>query len=302
MPEISKRKAGGPTNGTPAKAGSVLASAVDVADIQDDYIKMLLYGQNRVGKTTLACQFPKPLLLISFEPAKSGGARSVKRVPGIRYVKVESTVGADQLAGELRGADFATHVLDGAGHLERMHMADVLGLTEQEMSEQLGRAAHGGISRDQYTDRTERTKNQLKKFLNLQAHTVIICREKDHSPPRDQYQPRILRTVQVESFVASDLSGGTVGWLHDTCDFVCRLYVEKEVVTKTEKVRNAKGKLVERQYDEETGRQVRRLRTMLHPNYAAGFRSERPAEIPEFVQADTPEEMYNKMMALIRGG
>jgi hypothetical protein len=274
-----------------------LSQAIDVAELQDDHLKFVIYGQNRVGKTTLACQFPKPLLLISFEPAKTGGAKSVKNVPGVRYLRVTSLRQAQELAQELKAdRTYKTHVLDTATSYQDLILQELLDL--DALPEQLN---WGTVSRDVYRERSEKTREGLRPFLNLDAHTVVCAKERDHNPP-DRDKPKMLRGSQPESFFASDLGGATVGWLHDVCDYVCRLYVEKEVVTKTEKVRNAKGKLVERQYDEETGRQVRRLRTMLHPNYAAGFRSERPAEIPEFVQADSPEEMYNKVMVLIRGG
>ncbi len=43
--------------------------------------------------------------------------------------------------------DSDTHVLDGGSNWERMHMAAVLGV--DDLTEQLGRKSHGGISRDQ---------------------------------------------------------------------------------------------------------------------------------------------------------
>ena len=57
------------------------------------------------------------------------------------------------------------------------------------------------------------------------------------------------------------------------------------------------GKIAE-ETAEETGRYVRRLRTLPHPNFAAGFRSEVPENLPEYIEEPT----YEKLLAVIRGG
>lgn len=283
----------------PAKEanGSVLSRAIPVADLEDDFIKMVLYGVNRIGKTTLACQFPKPLLLVTFEPAKSGGAKSVRKVPYVDFIQIGSTVEAEQLAQELETSNkYKSHILDGGSNWERMHLSDVLGISPEELTEQIGKAAHGGITREHYTERTERIKNQLRKFLRLSANTVLVCTEKDHSPPRDQFQSKVTRGFEPESFFAANLSGGAVGWLHDACDYIARLYIEKETkeVVTTHKIG---GKAIQRKETVETGNIVRKLRTLMHPNYAAGFRSENPIAVPECITRPT----YEKIAKVVRG-
>lgn len=308
-PTVTRQRAG--NNGTPAPqrpTGSILAQAVPVSSIETEYIKICIYGQNRVGKTTLACGriekgkyiegsgFPKPLLLVSFEPAETGGgANSVRKIPDVHFLHIKSTAEANKLAGELQtDTHFKTHVLDGAANWERMHLQDVLGV--DVLTEQLGRNAHGGITREHYTDRTERMKNQLRLFLNLKAHTVLLCREKDHQPPKDQFKPRMMRGFEPESFFASDLSGGTVGWMHDAFDYIARLYMEREVRVE-ETTTKMNGRDVVNRTEVETGRIVRRLRTIYHPNYAAGFRSCDPDTVPEWIDDPT----YQKIKDVIDG-
>ncbi len=290
MPTINKQTMKKPLP-VPTRNGSVLASAIPVNKLVDEYIKIVIYGQNRTGKTTLACQFPKPLLLIAFEPARSGGARSVKRVPGVDYIKITSTTQAKQLATELiNDRKYKTHVLDTVTSYQDIVLQEILDLPEA--IEQL---SWGMVTRDQYRERSEKTRELLRPFLNLNAHTVLCAKEKDHNPP-DREKPKILRGLADESFFATDLGGATVGWLHDACDYITRLYLEKEVkveITKT--VINKKVR--ENRREVETGRIVRRLRTLLHPNYAAGFRSERPETIPEFIEDPTFDKIYD----LIRG-
>ena len=69
--------------------GSAVSLAVKADEIEDQFVQLTIYGQNRVGKTTLACQFEKPLVLISFEPNRTGGANSIKRIPGVYVVRVK---------------------------------------------------------------------------------------------------------------------------------------------------------------------------------------------------------------------
>ena len=69
MPQISKQH---PTRAPSSNSGSILDRAVPVGKMAATPIKLLIYGVNRVGKTTFACCAAKPLLLLSFEPAQAG--------------------------------------------------------------------------------------------------------------------------------------------------------------------------------------------------------------------------------------
>jgi hypothetical protein len=277
-----------PTPNRTQPTGSILSRAVPVAEVGDDSIKIVLYGQNRVGKTYLACQFPKPLLLVDMEPnSKGGGSRTVRRVQGVTYLKVTTSKDAIALAHELKGGEkFQTVVVDSATGYQDLILREILELPK--VPEML---SWGMVSRDHYRARSEKTREALRPFLDLDCHVVITAKEKDHNPP-DRDKPEIIRGSQLESFFASDLGGATVGWLHDACDYICRLYIEKEVVRK--KVRQANQEI---EVDVETGKNVRRLRTMYHPNFAAGFRSEFPDRVPEYIQDPT----FDKIHRVIKG-
>ncbi len=293
MPVIKRQKA---NDKRMKDSEDILSQIIPVSEIEDDWIKFLCYGQNRVGKTTLACEFPKPLLLVAFEPNKTGGAKSVKRVPGVSYLRVGDSLKAMELSKRLReeSGRFKTVVLDSVTSYQDIILKEILDLPE--LPEQLN---WGMVSRDQYRERSEKTREALRPFLSLECHVVANAKERDHNPP-DKEKPQILRGQQLESFFAADLGGATVGWLQDACDYIGRLYIEKEVTTRIEKIK-VLNKVKEKEITEETGRLVRRLRTMYHPNYSAGFRSEAPESVPEFLEAGTPKEMYHKVMQVIRG-
>lgn len=299
MPIVSKQTAVIKTT-KPKTGGSILSGSISIADLEDEFIKLVIYGTNRVGKTSLACQFPKPLLLVALDPTKTGGAKSVRKVEGVQYVRCTTSLMTITVAKEVRdgatciisdsryrGKRFASVVFDGATSYQDIVLKELLGLSE--LPEQLN---WGTVSRDIYRERSEKTREGLRPFLDLDCNVVVIAKERDHNP-QDKDKPAIIRSDSgIESFFASDLGGATVGWLHDACE-ITRLYMAKETAKKQIKVTG--GKTIEQEY--ETGRSVRRLRTMLHTNFAAGIRSENPDNVPEYISEPT----YAKIKAVIDG-
>jgi hypothetical protein len=88
------------------------------------------------------------------------------------------------------------------------------------------------------------------------------------------------------------LGGGTVKWLQDSMDYNGQLLMENEV--KEVEYEQAGEKIM---MTEPTGKVIRRLRCQYHPNFAAGFRSEHPQSVPEFIDDPT----YDKIKAVIDG-
>lgn len=304
MPQVTQQRAR--TAPTPQTKGGILSRAVPVGQMERATLKILMYGQNRVGKTTFACQFAKPLLLISFEPAKTGGAESVRLVDGVSILRhgvdfngVAETV---QLARELKqeAKAYKTVVLDSASTMQDMVLCGILNLpaVPDQMS-------WGMVGSDGYRQRSEKTREVLRPFLDLDVDTIVLAKEKDHNPPKEEkvnertgkvqpdMRPKFLRGVEQASFIAADLGGATTGWLQDACDCVCRLFVEEEV---KELVLN-RGKPTESRTFTPTGKFIRYLRTGYHPNYAAGVRSCRPEAVPEVIPNPTAE----KLLAVLAG-
>lgn len=299
MPQVTKQS---PAPRKVVKTGNILDEIVPVTEVDDEWLQIVIYGQNRVGKTTLACQFPKPLLLLAMEPNRTGGAMSVRKIPGVDFHRLSSKDQIVRMAAALKGGNaeskcmpgkaYQTVVLDSATSLQDIVLKKILGLTE--MPEML---SWGSVSLQQYRERSEQTRECLRPFLNLPMHVVILGKEKDHNPP-DKDKPEMLRGFTPESYIATDLGGQTAGWLHDACDYLCRLSIDKELVerkVKTGKGPDGKDTFITRV--EETGRMVRRLRTAYHPNYASGFRSANPKNVPEFII----DPSFAKIWEVIKG-
>lgn len=281
------------------KTGSLLASAIDVRELGDVPLKVCIYGENRVGKTSLACEFPKPLLLISFEPAKSGGATSVRKVEGVKFKRITTSEDMYKIVEELKqDTFFKSHVLDGATSMQDVFLRELMEVPETPTT-----LWFNSVPDEIYKQRSEKTKEALRKFLQLDANTIVLAKEKDHNPPktsRENKKPKMLNSMEVESYFASDVGSATAGFLHDCCDSICRLYTAKEVKEEVTYMEMAGVKEKNVEYVE-TGRIVHRLRTLKHPNFAAGIRSDSPGYVPEFVEGESPKILYDKLMQVIRG-
>ncbi len=312
MPKAERQRPVSVATSHPVSDGTVLSEAFDIGQLEDSFVKMLVYGTNGVGKSTLACDFPKPLLLLALEPGLTGGARSVRKVPGVKYLHLKPdrvqkrdgswettesiTAKLFRLADELKASNpFATVVVDSVTSLQEIVLQEILGL--DTLPAQLN---FGTISGDSYRTRAERTKEALRPWVDLPCHTVFIGKEKDHNPPKEErvnektgkVQPdmraRFIRGLQQESFVTVDLGGGTASWLQDGCDYIGRLYFDREMLRQ----RVGATEIVS-----ETGKFIRCLRIGYHPNFAARFRSDTPAELPEAIEQPT----WLKIQAAIQG-
>lgn len=305
----------------PPPSADPLADALPVGEIPHNWVNMILYGVNGIGKTTLACDFPKPLLLVSFEPGTTGGSQSVRNLAGVTFKAVDSKVLAVDICRRLerdsrsnwrRGKDgtwvalkdaegrpsytgepFVTHILDSCTSLQDMVLKELMGC--KDMPVQLN---WGTVPEGYYQARSEIAKEVMQLYRNLEANTIYIALEKDHNAKTEDRKV-LTRGLQLESFFSADLGQATVKWMRNACDYICQLYIAREVKRHPDKrVKGPDGKVVVRPGEEyETGRFVRRLRTLFHGNYDARMRSPDRTAVPEYIEEPT----FDLIARVIRG-
>lgn len=295
MPPISKSTNSRPQVQSqrinPSQMTGILSRAIPVEQLPESHIKAIIYGVNRVGKTTWACQFPKPLLLVDCEPSKEGGAGSVRRESGVTFLKMDNSADVVQLATELvNNNPFKSVVIDSVTSLERIVLAEIVKLPAVKDMMKPSDIGFGQAGQAIYMKRSEEMRKILRHYIDLPCHVVFTAKEKDHNPNKDDNRSKVVRGHQEESFYGPDLGGGTVEWLRDACDYILQLTMQKEIVTKKVKFGDEE---IERH--EETGKTVRRLRMILHTNYAAGCRAE-TQDIPEFIDNPT----FEKFIKVVR--
>lgn len=332
MPEM--RRQSPPPKPTPLPEGSLLANAVPVSKMGQRHVKLCIYGRNRSGKTTLAGEIARstnaPALFISCEPDENGGADSVSDVEGVLLQRVSHVhLGQDKdgrwlnandkrcvrrdkvkgyakvvaIANELAGDHpFKTVVLDTVTSLQDIILVELLGLPKvpEIMS-------WGAVPDGTYLTRSEKLRETVRPLLALtNCNVVILAQEKDHNASEDRTgKSKILPgsagwTMQMGSFMAPSLGATTAQWLQDNCGYVIQIYedeVKQEVVipqmTPDGKPAESTVQLVG------TGKRQRHLRLLYHPNFAAGGRVPYSRNVPEWVTAPTPRELYAAMSVYI---
>lgn len=290
------------------EASSVLAGAVPVSSLREERAKICIYGRNRVGKTTLAAQFKKPLLIVSSEPDTCGGTSSISNIEGIQLSrispkklpddKVHGSAKVVAIANQLAARNpFNTVVLDTVTSLQDVILVELMGLSK--VPEML---SWGMVPDGVYQQRAEKLRETIRPLLDLQnCNVVILAQEKDHNMPEERGgKSKLLHTMQQGSFIAPALGATNAQWLQDNCGYVVQIY-EDEVTREIAIPQNdARGQPIAPAIQRVgTGKRQRHLRLQYHPNFAAGGRWQFNRDMPEFVTAPTPEELYAAMARYI---
>ena len=324
MPKVNRQTP--PRVAVPLPAGSLLADAVPVSSLREQHVRMCIYARNRAGKTTLAAQFPKPVLFISSEPDACGGATSIANVEGVRIQRVSHRLlGQDArgmwvdatdptcarrdtlkgsakflaIAAELGGRHpFKTVVLDTVTSLQDMVLVEMMGWDRIPDVQHVGM-----VHKDTWPVRAEKWRGLIRPMLDVSSCNVLyLAQEKDHNPAKDDFggRSKILHTMQMGSFMAPALGATNAQWLQDQCGYVIQIYedeVTEEVsVPQSDADGNPLPPSVQRVG---TGRRARHLRLLYHPNFAAGGRWQFDRGTPEFVSADTPADLYRALARLV---
>ncbi len=300
-----------PPKPEPALAlNGILAGAVPVTTLREQHTRTCIYGRNRSGKTTLACQFKKPLLIISSEPDACGGATSVADMEGVSLIrispkklpgdKVHGSAKVVAIANELLSRNpFATVVFDTVTSLQDVILVELMNLPKVPEMMSWGMVPDGV-----YQQRAEKLRETLRPLLDLNnCNLVILAQEKDHNAPEDRGgRSKLMHTMQQGSFMAPALGATNAQWLQDACGYVVHLY-EDEV---QQEIRipqmDAHGKPTEPVIQlVGTGKRQRHLRLLYHPNFAAGGRWRYGKDVPEYVTSPDPAGLYAAMATYVLG-
>lgn len=294
--------------------------AVDASDLSVSYLRVCAFGNNATGKTTFLGTFPKPLLVVSFEPILNGGADVLSGVSGVRvlrYGTAEQVKDRDAefsdpdeavaLARHLvaaKGSGYATVGVDSATSFQDAYLRKMMTEVGKDLPQTLG---FGTVPEGLYQKRSEAVKEGLRPFLDVPAHVVVLAKEKDHNPPKQEVRSertgkvlpdlrnKIVRGMQPQSWVAPDLGFSAMSWLLDATHYRLRFYFDREVV-----VHRTPNPLVDGEFTEhevETGRYTLRARCRQHAQYATGGKYRNPDKVPD----DLLEPSFEGLMAVVRG-
>jgi phage nucleotide-binding protein len=160
-------------------------------------IKMLVYGQPGIGKTTIALSSPNPVLF-DFD----GGVSRINKAHQCPTLQVESWEQVLEALAELEKAnDFKTIVVDTAGKMLDF-MSDYIMRNDPKMKMRDGSLALKG-----YGQRKVMFVNLLKRVSMMGKHIVFVAHEKEDKDGEN----RIVRP---------DMSGSSLGDLLKELDLV----------------------------------------------------------------------------------
>lgn len=242
-------------------------------------LKVNLYGLSRTGKTTLACTFPKKLLLIGAED----GTKSVHNVKGVDFVRLESSQELRDVVEFLKEGKYKTGVLDTASSLQDLVLREILDL--EELPAQL---SWGLASRDQWGQCALKTKEMLRALLDLvDSHemNIVICAQ-ERSFNTDEGGDVIM------PYVASAVSPSTVGWLNAACDYILETFIRQKT---KEKKTTIKKKVMTRRVVVKGVEYC--ARTAPDAVYTTKFRAPKGLPLPDVIV----DPSYAKIMKIIEG-
>lgn len=164
----------------------------------------------------------------------------------------------------------------------------------------------GRGSKDTFQMRASRWHDALRPYLDLKhMHVVILAQEKDHNPPVGDggfpdLKAKLLHTMQQGSFMAPSLGAANAQWLQDACGYIIQIY-EDEITEEVEvRMNHPDGTPAPSSFQRVgTGKRGRHLRLLYHPNFAAGGKWQYDKNVPEFVTAPTPAELYSALAGYI---
>lgn len=226
-------------------------------------IKLLIYGRGKTGKTRLACNFPKPLLLIGTED----GTKTVARVADVDFVKLQTSEELNDLigAGAVPGK-YKTVVLDTAGGYQDLVLKDVLGLEKVPVSKfkEAGKGESWGITgKGTWGTIGTRFKERVVELLNLSEthglNVVCIAHERNFNEEAT--------TDVMAPYVAAALTPGVAGWMNGVCDYIAQTFLREQVKATTGKVAGRDVTTYSK-----TGKIEYCLRVGPHPIFYTGFR------------------------------
>lgn len=289
MPKVVKQsmKKAPTKKGVKKNNGDIWSQIQAVDELEDDGIKLSIYGRSKTGKTRLACTFPKPLLLIGTEK----GTKSVKGTKGVHYVRIKHSEELDRIVEGLKEGEYESFVVDTAGGLSDMCLKEVLGIDDLPIQRSWGMA-----KREDWQTSGAQTKERLRQLLDLSethgVNAVIIAHERNFN---DEGTDNSI----IFPTVGSALTPSVTGWLNGAVDYIGQTFIREVTEQRTVKLG---AKSVSREV--KTGNNEYCLRIGSHSVFMTGFR------IPKDIEAKLPggklpewisNPSYDKIVSILNG-
>jgi len=256
--------------------GTIADRIEPLTTFTDQYMKILVYGRSKTGKTRFWSTFPGKILGICCSGGNKKG--EYKSIPKERHSKIQIiSLRTPQELLELidlyGGTDeYETWVLDHVSGFQFMVLAELLGL--DKIPEQL---RWGTATQDQYGQCGSTCKEIFRRLLSIEKNVVLVGQERD--PKEIKESELLLPQVGVE------LMPSLAGWLNPAVDYIVQTY----------KRQRTEERIIEIAGVTETVLQPINgvdycMRTGPHSVYTTGFRLSE-GDLPEYIVNPTWEKI-----------
>lgn len=285
MPSIKKQV------NVPKKASVVvpttISSRIKPLGSGDVFLKVLLYGESRTGKTTIWGTFPaKILVLICSGGNKTGETRSLDTPENrtrIDVLTIDKSTDIKEAVDYAKSSGlYSTVVLDHVSGLQDLVLKEILGL--EELPPQL---SWGLASREQYGQCSLKCKTFLREILNLECNVVIVGQERTFKGKEDG-----ISSDMIQPTIGVSVSPSLAGWLNPACDFILQTFIRPKMVTNTIKIGGKNMTTTVRGSGVDYC-----VRTEPHDIYYTKFRVPKGHRIPEVIV----DPDYDKIVSVIKG-
>ena len=229
----------------------------------------LFYGRSGTGKTTLACSYPKPLLLLDINDKGTDSVVDVKEVEVLQCVNWEDLEQAYWFLQ--RGTKYKTVVLDTITQMQGFGIDKIKVEVKGDLESPMTRNMWGEVS--------GLMKNLLLMYRELPSILVMTAQDRTESVEegnediyRDELDPEVGPAVMPS---IADLVNPAVNVLGQT-------YIKEVIIQKEGKIKRRIGW---------------RLRIGPHPYYITKVRAPRKIKLPNNIKNPT----YKKIMKILKG-
>lgn len=244
----------------------------------------VLYGRSGTGKTTLACDFPGPVLLIDI---KDQGTDSIMDLDDVDILKVEHwdelelyywTIKRQIKAGDF---EYKTIILDTLSQLQGLCVAKVIEEKNKNVDEEnLGR--WGIMTRKEWGEVASAMKKWITFYRDLEVETVFIAQDRTFNVGDDADSE-----VQLDPEVGPQLSPSVMKHLNASVDVIGNTFIREKLVER----RLKSGKTIEKEETQFC------LRLAPDPVYTTKIRKPKGQKLPKVMV----DPSYKKLFNLIKG-
>ena len=232
----------------------------------------VFYGRSGTGKTTLACTFPPPILLLD---VNDQGTDSVSDVEGLDVAEINSWEDFDQIYWFLRkDTNYETVVIDTTSQLQRLCERHILE-KKNKKTDNIG--DWGSMTQREYGDVAALLKEKIINFRDLGMEVVFIAQDRvnnaedhgDEGQLAPEVGPALYPSVQRHLNASVNMIGNTFIRMRD---------------------RKLKGRRTKQE-------EVYCLRVGPNPVYITKTRKPRSIKVPSYIEDPT----YKDILEVLKG-